>query len=502
MDRTAFPYVMNGGVPFMSVYQNYTIMELNWHPTSEMTVTSTTGHFYMNGKALVNATHTAYAGPALGSENQYRKRDTTEELRLNTDFAGPVNGTAGAFYQGGKFNYHPYRFGNILYGLPAFQVETIDTVYLETYSLYGQLRWKIMPNLELAGGLRWTDETRRQDPYNVNLVTHVPVYLPLAVNRIHSSTVVPEFTITYRPTDDLTFFGAYKHAYKSGSYSVTTLPAAGQDNSFGDEKVKGGEIGMKSRLMDRQVSFNLAGYYYHFAGLQSGAISPAANGLPVIRTINAGSARTYGIDMDATYVPPSIPGLDLKAALGWSHARYITLNNVPCWGNQTIALGCDQFLNPATGLYTAQDLSGTPLIRAPDWQINIGFDYEFALSPKYNMTFSSSNSYTSKYKTALSKGRPAGDNYQGAAFKADLTFAVSSADDLWELALIGKNIGDKLTAAVCSQSTFSNGAVLGGTITGGPNPGIAGISETSCASDPGREIWLRLTVKPLNALRD
>ena len=52
----------------------------------------------------------------------------------------------------------------------------------------------------------------------------------------------------------------------------------------------------------------------------------------------------------------------------------------------------------------------------------------------------------------------------------------------WEIALIGKNIGDKLTLGNCSAGAQNVGHIFPGVTTGGTSSGIAG---------PGREIWLR-----------
>src|SRR5690606_26632956 len=147
------------------------------------------------------------------------------------------------------------------------------------------------------------------------------------------------------------------------------------DIAFGDERVEGAEIGLKSRLLDRQLFLNLAGYDYRYRGLQVGAIDAVTStGQPSTRTLNAGSARTYGIDFDGNFRPHAIGGLSLFGAVNWNKGRYKSLKNVPCWAGQTIAMGCDTVPNPVTGLYTAQDMSGAPLLRAPRVQANFGFD--------------------------------------------------------------------------------------------------------------------------------
>ena len=83
--------------------------------------------------------------------------------------------------------------------------------------------------------------------------------------------------MTYTPTDDLTIFGALKQGYKSGSYQITTPNPANEDRSFGDEKVQGGEVGVKARLADRCTDVNAAFYYYRYKGLQIGVSQPAGS---------------------------------------------------------------------------------------------------------------------------------------------------------------------------------------------------------------------------------
>ena len=68
--------------------------------------------------------------------------------------------------------------------------------------------------------------------------------------------------------------------------------------------------------------------------------------------------------------------------------------------------------------------------------------------------------------------------------------------DRWQLALIGKNLNDKLTAGTCSTSDYAGGVIFPGQTTGGTTSGIAGIDQQGCFVDPGREVWLRLTVRP------
>ena len=495
LDPNAFPDALNHGVPFLETNQAYGTLELNYSPTHELSYTSTTGYYNLSSQSLVNPAETAYAGGFIGVNNRFHRRDFTEELRASSDFKGPLNFTAGALYQDGNLVDHVTVIGNNTYGLPPVLVDGVTPVDITTYSLYGQARWNIVEQLELAAGLRWTDEKRTESPFNY--LTNAPTIVPIP--EIESKRYSPEVTLTYHVTDDVTTFAAWKQGFKSGSFSVATPAVTGINNAFGDEKVNGGELGLKSLLLDHRLSLNAAAYDYNYSGLQVGVISPPVNGVPIIQTLNAAQARTYGIDLDARFRPAAVSGLALNGALNWNHGRYLKFDNAPCWGGQLVAEGCNQKYLATSQSYTAQDLSGTPLVRAPEWQSTLGFDYSIPVGRDYTVVFTNSNEVSSRYVTFLAVDRPNNDNYQGGFAKVDLGLTLQSPKDVWEVALIGKDVNDKITSGNCVASPLETGSTT-------PNPsGVTsrsqtlGIDPAGCFVDPGREIWLRFTIRPLAA---
>lgn len=480
------------GVPFNLANQKYGTLEVNFEATPELTITSTTGYYRLQASSLFLPGALGAMSP-IAVTNIFRRKEVSQELRINSDFSGPLNFTAGGYVQEVNSAARVQQTGNQAYGLASISGDGTTFLKTKAYSLFGQILWNLSDQLELAGGARWTDESRTQRPFN-NLTNSVT---PVAITHIGSKNVAPEVTITYTPTDDLTVFAAYKMAYKSGGFSASTFPLANANNSFGDEKVKGGEVGVKSRLLDRQLLVNIAGYYYKFSGLQVGATVPAVAGsLPLVRIINAGAARTYGIDFDAAYRPDGIEGLELNAAVNWNNGRYTKLEGIPCSGGQTFALGCNTFPNATTGLSTAIDLSGTPMIRAPEWQANFGFSYEIPVTSNSKLVLSNSNQYASKFATFLAKNRPNNDNFQDAVLKVDASIALRGPDDSWEIALLGKNLTDKVTGGLGTVGNFAGGLFLTQQITGGATSGAAGLGEAARYSERGRSIWIRLTLRP------
>ena len=502
MNPLAFGGLPNAGVPFLENVQSYGSLEMNYHFLPDLTLTSTTGIYGLHSQSLLNATMTSYAGPALAVTNHFDRRDFSEELRLNSSYSGPLNYTLGYFYQNGRFADLVDLRGNDMLGLglPNELSKGQNVVGIRTNSFFGQGRWKIIPELELAAGVRWTDERRSDDA--TSFTTGVPVPVPLPTPHIQSDNFAPEVTLTYRPTTDWTFFGSLKKAYKSGSYDVATPAVPHENNAFGEEQVQGGEFGTKTLLDGGRLRMDLAFYDYYYKGLQVGGVEDIF-GLPVIETINAGAAQTYGIDYDAAYRPAWLDDLGLNAALEWNHARFNTLTNAQCYGGQTIAEGCNRAYNPnanmvpnppgpdiALGGYTNQDLSGSPLVRAPEFQFNFGFDYTWAINDNLTLIVANANHVSSRYSTDLDY-----PYYQTAFVKTDLSFTLDGANDRWQVALIGKNLSNVITAGNCVNSYARGGGILPLQFTGYTISGPGGHDSIGCFEDRGRELWLTVTLR-------
>jgi iron complex outermembrane receptor protein len=481
-------------VPQQKVRINFGTVELNYHILPELTVTSVTGYQSQHVSSEINGSSTTDAGPPIAVQNKNNRKDFTQELRINSDFSTPLNFTAGAYYQDAHYLASQDLPANTFIFLPPKLQAGHAEVHIYSYSLFGQGRWAVTKELEIAAGLRWTDEIRRVRVFSD--LSGQPVFIPVAVPRIQSKPVMPEITVTYRPSDTMTIFGSWKKGFKSGNFNGGSIPTPGTDIAYGDERVKGFEGGLKSRLFDRTLAVELAGYTYNYSDLQVGITSNDPNGVPVAKTVNAGKAKVYGVDFSAAYRPPEVDGLTLNLNGEWNHGEYTLLNNVPCWYGQLISEGCNQqFATVPVAQFTAQDLSHTPMVRAPRWQMNFGFDYEVPFGDGMTVAITNNNNYTSKYLTF--PGTRA-DFYQNAFLKTDLGVTLRGKDDRWEAAIIGKNITNKLTGSNCSGADLANGGFLGPTTFTGTNTrGPGGVAEVTCRLDPGREIWFRLTYKPI-----
>jgi iron complex outermembrane receptor protein len=520
------------GVPYNKTEQFFGTAELNFHIRPDLTLTSQTGYYKVHAESLFNGTTSSANMGLFNVTNDFHREQFTEELRLTSNFQSPLNFTIGGYIERSSFSDDVTIARNVV-GFPlaagsaptaVFVQKGFKDVKVEAESLFGQLLYKITPQLELAAGARWTNERRSEVGEFLNPATGVVSVATFARPAIQAKNVAPELSITFRPNEDLTIFGNLKKGYKSGSFNVSTPPFNGENNAFDDEEVKGGELGVKARLLDRRLNLEAAFFYYKYSGLQVGANVQATNGVTVTRTVNAGEARSYGLEASLSYRPAALDGLTLRLAGLYNDTKYTSLTNVPCYGGQLVSEGCNLLFarsaaalqtpaGPAGGVFqpaaqatnpggvvvggtygfwgfnTAQDRSGLPLIRAPKWSANFGFDYEFDLGSDLRFAIANNNQWQSRSLVNLGY-----IYFQEPFIKADLSLSLKGRDDRWEFALIGKNLNNEVTSGNCSNGNRMAGNA-GGLITGGVARGIAGTDEVGCWADTGRELWVRATVR-------
>ena len=370
-------------------------------------------------------------------------RAFSSELRALTEFDGPFNVMLGGLYSSTKRNYNAWtaQAGLENSAAPAgfrFVGNSKDSVTKgETLALFGQAIWNIMPTLELAGGVRYTHETK--DSYFIQPYSHpalAAVFSPgvrLTADQTFNNWS-PEVSLTWEPSDEVTVYGAFKTAYKSGGFSNSGIfgpRASVNDFTFGPETAEGFEVGIKTRLFDRQLSLNLGAYTYEYSDLQ---IDFFNSPVFAFTTLNAATARTKGIELDFRFVPNSLQGFELHGSLNYNKAEYTDYPDAPCWTGQTIAQGCY-----TTTPRTQQDLAGVELGNAPNWTGSLGASYETDLDG-LNFGLSVDANYSSDYLGAAF-GNPF--QRQNDYITLDGQVRVSTPDDRWEFAVIGKNLTDK-----------------------------------------------------------
>jgi iron complex outermembrane recepter protein len=499
MDPAEFPLIYNGGEPFSELEQYFGTLDLEYDIGRDLTLSSVTGYYNVDQKSMINGSLTTEVGTPFTIQSDLDADDFTQELRLTSAYGGALNFMVGGFYQKGEIDYLsslPFNQAYIAFGrVPPLVAGYADhNVESEVYSLFGQVLWQITPDFELGVGARWTDEQREDEVMDLvpTLSGGAAEPVDLGQKNIGDSNWSPEATFTYTPTDELTFYGNLKQAYKSGSFDIGGQVDPGEDVSFGDERVRGGELGIKSRWLDGSLAFNGAAYYYKYDDLQveTKVFDPSA-GRVAVRTTNAGSAEIYGIDIDMSYVPPALEGLMLYGGVNWNTAEYDDFDNAACWQGQTLSQGCNIDLT-GNGVGDLQDLSGEPLLRAPDWMANVGFNYETTVFNDMTFRLGSIATYSDSY-SASSTNLPSA--YQDSYTKVNANIGLMGADGKWQIEVIGDNLTDEYVYGNCAPQGYANTLLFAEPLagTGTANGGSGGAPEVACWVEQGMSVLMRFT---------
>ena len=448
------------GVPYTIFKQGIVSADLSYELTDGLTLSSLTGYYKLS---LDVADHVTFGPIAfVGFASTLRKRTFSEEVRLSSSFDGPFNFMAGLFYQKDRFleRQRTYVGANVVPDVGSF------VIHGETISPFVQADFKVIDNLTLSGGVRYSHETKRQS-------NPIPAYDALLRDKVTFEDWSPEATISWKPAPNINLYGSFKEGYKSGGFQTEWIAIPGAlvagvpvDNSYGPERARGFEIGAKATLMNDALRFNLALFNYKYTGLQLSRFDPV---LLTSIISNVGASRSKGVEADVQYRP--VPGLTLAGAISYNRSRYLEFIST-CYTGQTAARGCDLATN-------TQNLAGEPLPRAPEWSGNITASYEGLLARDFKYRLNAGWFHTGSYMT-MSEAIPEAKQHRYSTW--DAGFAIGPENGRWEVAFIGRNLTNKFYASSSGQVPATGSATMR--------------SDLFTTVNRGRELTARLTFRP------
>lgn len=466
------------------------LAELGWR-LGNVAIDSTTGYNYTRYKFFSGLDQTSYS--QLAFFNEQRAEQFSQEIRVTSDFAGPINFMAGGFYQSARLHdNNDVKLNDGSYSAAANRFVTYEDLNVQTgntLSAFAQLIVKPVDSLEIAGGARYTQERKTFDKRNLygigTFATQNTLYpgsdkLGVLHGHFADDNVSPEATITWRPTSQLTLFGAYRTGFKSGGFGLTSPLQTGTrigDADFGSEQASGFEAGIKAQLM-RGLRFNAAAFSYTFTDLQVNTYDPAR----VAYTINnAGTVKQRGAEAELNFEPNRY--LRLHSAIAYTHNRFRNFVG-QCYGYAfptgtvratAVAPPNCSFVN-ATALTLQQDFGGRAPARSPDWAGSGGGELTIPLG-SLKVAVTGDAFYTSGYYAAETM---ASSTYQESFWRFNASARLAEIDDRWSLGVVGRNLTNKYYLLYAADRT--GGASVPGAI-----------SEQRGVVARGREVALQLT---------
>lgn len=266
-----------------------------------------------------------------------------------------------------------------------------QNVKTESYAVFGQATYNIMGGLDLIAGGRYSKDIKTVDllaSQHDNAVT-VPPTPYMAHNSWAKFT--PSATLQYSFGDSLVY-AKFARGFKSGGYSY---PAYCQV-PLKPETLDMYELGLKTQLFDHAVKLTLSGYYYNYTDLQVSRAAGTGAGIIVVNE-NAGSAKLYGLDADATW--NITRQLSVTGSVALQHSEYgsylasakmyrgiLASNNTPGMVDVGFdATGHELLRAPSFSAFAAvnyePEFSGGSFPMSLTYAYKGAFDFDFVLDP-------------------------------------------------------------------------------------------------------------------------
>lgn len=481
------------GTPYGKFTAYTGALDLDW-TLGDLTVSSISGYNSTKYVFFSGLDQTSLSQVAF-SDVQTNK-SFSQELRLTSDFDGAFNFMLGAFYQRANLDdANDVKLVDSNYVLAAnryVSYEDKNSQRGSTASIFGQALFDVTDTLELAGGLRFTRETKKfskQNLYGIGNFNTLTTLFPgetkpgFLTGNYRDNNVSPEVTLTYRPSTKKTVYIAYKTGYKSGGFGLTSPLLRSTrigDTDFEAEQARGFEIGAKGVFLNGRLRVNAAVFAYNFSNLQVNTFDPVRFAFTIN---NASSVRQRGFELDGNYRISD--ALTLRGAIAYVNARFTNFVG-QCFGygfpagtvraTATPPAPCT-FVN-ATALTLQRDYTGRAPARAPDWAGNAGFTAGTPVGD-YRLELTGDTYYSGGYFAAETM---APTTYQKSFFRFNASLALTAPDDRYSLRLVGRNLTNKYYLLYAADRTGGTSVPL----TIGEQRGVV---------SRGREIAIQLQTK-------
>jgi iron complex outermembrane receptor protein len=503
----AHPFLDEDDRFFNKLNQEVFTLQMNWELNDVLTLSSVTGYWDYRHREYTNYDYTSYA--VVVSKQGESGDSWSQELRLQSNFDGPVNFMLGAFYEdmsrdldapvqilpsaftGGV---QPYvagqRPGDEFYDGTFINYHQHWDNDIESFSAFGSVDWEINEMWDISGGLRYTTEDRASIGGNIfeNGLSFSPpgvFYTP----KDKSDNVSPEVTVSYHINDDVLTYLAFKTGFQSAGISnpgtvadFTSFTPEEQNDIlvFDETTIKGFEIGLKGYFMEGRLRGDIAAYFYESEDLQVAIFN---SNTTTFTLQNAAVAHNTGFEAQGIFQVNE--KLQLRLAGQYNVLKFDEWEDAGCNSidgavavKPTVGPGCHTEVDPISGTTkTIQDMSGEKY-GGPPLQINAGFSYDTPIISNWNLDLSVDVIHHNKGKKGLKQEGTATPSRTVANVAATLY----QQDGNWEVGLICAN---------CFNEIYVTG--IGNKPLAKINPGVNGDLTGSIA--PPRLVTLQLTYR-------
>ncbi|MDH3275988.1 MAG: TonB-dependent receptor, partial [Gammaproteobacteria bacterium] len=244
----------------------------------------------------------------------------------------------------------------------------------------------------------------------------------------------PEVKFVWDAADDALLYFTWAQGFKSGSFDFRAnnrgvSPTMAESFEFDDEEATNFELGGKFSIAGGAAEINAAAFFTDFSDLQ---ISIFDSGLG-FNVGNAATAEVLGLEVDGRWA--ATENLMITGGFAVTDFEFTNFENGQCYFGQTPNVDFDGNGTPELCSYT-----GNSNQMVSDFQGNLGFNFNYPVFDDMEFTALVDIFYTSEYDASATFD-PA--LVQDGYSMYNLRLGIGPTDGNWEIAVLGKNLGDK-----------------------------------------------------------
>lgn len=313
------------------------------------------------------------------------------------------------------------------------QLRNINT----SWGVFGQASYDLTEALTVSGGLRYTHDKKRTVLLKTaNTIANVSTFTGARDVALSDGEVSWDASLLYKLSPNLSLYARAARGFRGPTIQGRSAVFNAPFTTANSETNTSFEAGLKSRLLDDTLRFNLTGFTYTVRDIQLNGNDSNGNGV----LFNADKARGYGAEMELTIKP--VPNFRTDIGFSLLHTKIVD----PAVFAQAGAAGgvlSQTVLNPVVRVgnnYFAQ-IDGNALPNAPAYNLSVASRWDqpvgngdtriflsgdFVMQGKTYYTLYKSVEYTSdgNFELGMKAGLAFGP-YEAAVFVRNLTNRVN-----------------------------------------------------------------------------
>jgi len=282
-------------------------LTLDWDLDNEFSIKSISAYRESEIHYRNDVDYSALDFLQINYSDEYKQ--LSQEIQLISPDKGDFKYVAGLYYYDQEaLSMRIAQPGSLGYLLGVSDsVTTEGTVDTLSYALFMNGSYQLDDAWKLGFGFRYSREDKEVD-WNIDGSGGGPAF-GLATGSVlderSDNHLSPTINLSYAFNSDINGYVKYSSGYKSGGYNLdfVSVNALNSGVEFAKETVDSYEVGLKGNVLDRRLTFSLAGFQTYYDDYQVNQFMDLGDGGTAISIRNAAEVETKGLEAEVTFTP-------------------------------------------------------------------------------------------------------------------------------------------------------------------------------------------------------